>query len=777
MASMDVEKLFILNQDREQALRTLLKTRPSESRDVQALRAEMRGAYSEILGMDPEFCASKDVELLLWKNCYYKRIEDFRKRLRKYAHLASSLERAKAFEAREHLHGICQAFGRFLSEATEFYSSLLRRFEAMQHQYAKGGELSASAVSGGVRGPMGAGNSSDQRRARLLRLVVQSINRCFIFLGDLARYRELHGENSVKDWTTAERYYHQALAVLPTSGNPHNQLAVLATYTDAECVSVYCYCRSLMIESPFQTAHENLTLLFEKNKQKGFAMPTIADGKDGLGGGRDSMGGGGPHHHSSKGKGKGSGGRGNTGALLKSFLRRFVRLHGMVFSGKAEDLEDFPSIFETAIADFRTLLSNSAFGDALLLKMVVICIFSVTHVAEQTESPSAAGAAAGSSSANNSEEAPLLAAAPPRRWRWRDARAAAPAGPGGGVRRGQQEPAVEQPAAAAAAGVPLAGARADEPVALFHNVYLDPTPCSFQQSETARPSHPWEGKEPFFPCGVRRRNAVAGTYVPSTPPRHHAYLGAGARGSRSPDRPTQQLQEAKAEMRAQFWEVVQRLSATLPDPDPMNQADAFPGDPLGRRRPLKEHVELRGNKVPLCHLYKKRYAMDGPAVPAVPDDCAGSVRIRGLKAFATAVSGEPLAPLSAPGDVVQYSDGHGGLLMMAAGGGGAGSTSSHHRENRSEYSESSSGSHSHHLHDSGRPFELALRPSGPSSQHSSHRAPPGMGGGHGGERPGRAFSGSGPIGTGGGYFGSGSSLGAASEGDTWRASKGSGPGG
>lgn len=45
-------------------------------------------------------------------------------------------------------------------------------------------------------------------------------------------------------------------------------------------------------------------------------------------------------------------------------------------------MEDFPSIFETAVADFRTLLSNSAFGDALLLKMVVICIFSVTHVAD-----------------------------------------------------------------------------------------------------------------------------------------------------------------------------------------------------------------------------------------------------------------------------------------------------------------------------------------------------------------------------------------------------------
>lgn len=33
-ASSDVEKIFLENQEREQALRNLLKTRPSESRDV-----------------------------------------------------------------------------------------------------------------------------------------------------------------------------------------------------------------------------------------------------------------------------------------------------------------------------------------------------------------------------------------------------------------------------------------------------------------------------------------------------------------------------------------------------------------------------------------------------------------------------------------------------------------------------------------------------------------------------------------------------------------------
>lgn len=34
MGTRDVEELFLQNQEREQALRTLLKTRPSESRDV-----------------------------------------------------------------------------------------------------------------------------------------------------------------------------------------------------------------------------------------------------------------------------------------------------------------------------------------------------------------------------------------------------------------------------------------------------------------------------------------------------------------------------------------------------------------------------------------------------------------------------------------------------------------------------------------------------------------------------------------------------------------------
>lgn len=139
--------------------------------------------------------------------------------------------------------------------------------------------------------------------------------------------------------------------------------------------------------------------------------------------------------------------------------------------------------------------------------------------------------------------------------------------------------------------------------------------------------------------------------------------------------------------------------------------------------------------------------MDGPAVPAVPDDCAGSVRIRGLKAFAAAVSGEPFTPVPP--------------LHYDAGIGYGGPSS--HRSEYSGWSEPSGGSGSHLGVDSGRSFELSQKQQTRRSQQYV-RAPPGIGGnmiGPGGERMGRSASGSSHINA---YFGSGSSSLGGSEG-------------
>lgn len=187
----------------------------------------------------------------------------------------------------------------------------------------------------------------------------------------------MHSESNRKDWSAAERWYYTAIDIMPASGNPHNQLAVLATYTEAECVAVYRYCRALLCEEPFQTARENLSLLFEKNRQS-MAEPsrngeTLEDEerlRQGLMAGTIT------------GQQAGIA----RAALLKSFLQRFVRLHGMLFSTQEEDGSsdsagvdnaEFLSILDIAQIDLRQLLKMSAFGDGLLLHMVIICIFSV----------------------------------------------------------------------------------------------------------------------------------------------------------------------------------------------------------------------------------------------------------------------------------------------------------------------------------------------------------------------------------------------------------------
>lgn len=45
-----------------------------------------------MLFQDPIYAASKDMEQNLWKTCFYRKIEEFRKRIRKYAAAASSAE-------------------------------------------------------------------------------------------------------------------------------------------------------------------------------------------------------------------------------------------------------------------------------------------------------------------------------------------------------------------------------------------------------------------------------------------------------------------------------------------------------------------------------------------------------------------------------------------------------------------------------------------------------------------------------------------------------------
>ena len=114
-----------------------------------------------------------------------------------------------------------------------------------------------------------------------MHLALLTCHRSLIFLGDLERYSQLilgpspdHPDNAgdkgdVKEqrdhrWSKAERYYRWALTIMSCNGNPHNQLAVVATYKQNNLLAVHRYFRSIAVAQPFSTAMQNLKLLFDK---------------------------------------------------------------------------------------------------------------------------------------------------------------------------------------------------------------------------------------------------------------------------------------------------------------------------------------------------------------------------------------------------------------------------------------------------------------------------------------------------------------------------------
>lgn len=54
--------------------------------------------------------------------------------------------------------------------------------------------------------------------------VLRCVYRCLLYLGDLARYREIYSERDPKDFGEAERYYERAALIVPHAGNAQNQV-------------------------------------------------------------------------------------------------------------------------------------------------------------------------------------------------------------------------------------------------------------------------------------------------------------------------------------------------------------------------------------------------------------------------------------------------------------------------------------------------------------------------------------------------------------------------
>lgn len=360
---------------------------------------QMRENYEAIILEDHNFSEQHNIEYALWQ-LHYRRIEEFR------AHL-SAASASSGSTASQTVRGssnrpnrvlkIRLQFKTFLSEATGFYHDLILKVRAKYGLPI--GHLSDDSENQFVM-------EKDGKKSVEMKKGLISCHRCLIYLGDLARYKGLYGESDSKnrDYAAASSYYLQAASLWPSSGNPHHQLAILATYSGDELVAVYRYFRSLGIDNPFSTARDNLIVAFEKNRQSYFHL----HGDSKTSAIRQS-----PGRTSGRGRGKGEAkiqtkdAKIDTNSTIettssihetyKAFATRFVRLNGILFTRTS--LETFGEVLSLVSSALQELLSSGPqeelnFGPEtvdnglVIVRFVSILLFTVNNLKEETEGQS-----------------------------------------------------------------------------------------------------------------------------------------------------------------------------------------------------------------------------------------------------------------------------------------------------------------------------------------------------------------------------------------------------
>lgn len=102
-------------------------------------------------------------------------------------------------------------------------------------------------------------DSSNKEEAGMKQLVY----RCLICLGDLSRYMYELNKLDVY-YSTACRYYKQALNYKPANGLPHNQIGRLALSNNKHLDAVYHYVRCVFSIEPFEGGEKNLILSLQQ---------------------------------------------------------------------------------------------------------------------------------------------------------------------------------------------------------------------------------------------------------------------------------------------------------------------------------------------------------------------------------------------------------------------------------------------------------------------------------------------------------------------------------
>ncbi|XP_071970707.1 nonsense-mediated mRNA decay factor SMG5 isoform X3 [Engystomops pustulosus] len=205
-----------------------------------SLRNKLRELCVKLMFLHPVEYGRK-AEEVLWRKVYYEVIQLI-KTNKKHIHSRSALE--------------C-AYRTHLIAGVGFYQHLLLY---IQSHYQL--ELQCCIDWTHVSDPLIGCKKPVSASAKEMEWAQLACHRCLVYLGDLARYQnELALVDTEK---LAERFYYQALTVVPQMGMPFNQLGTLSGSRYYHVEATYCYLRCIQSEVSFEGAFGNLKRLYDK---------------------------------------------------------------------------------------------------------------------------------------------------------------------------------------------------------------------------------------------------------------------------------------------------------------------------------------------------------------------------------------------------------------------------------------------------------------------------------------------------------------------------------
>ncbi|KAK7412356.1 hypothetical protein VNO78_03811 [Psophocarpus tetragonolobus] len=250
------EKVLLETGNSEKQLWTLIHSKGLLHSDAQDLYLKVRSSYERIILSNHILSELQDVEYSLWK-LHYKHIDEFRKVIKKSScnveNKRSGMPQNNVVQRENENH--LKLLKIFLTEAIEFYQTLIVK---VRKHY--GVPVEALFYKKGW--------NSTSVEPDVMQKCQYLCHRCLVCVGDLSRYKQQceNPDTQNHNWSVAATHYLEATRIWPDSGNPQNQLAVLATYIGDELLALYHCVRSLAVKEPFPDAWNNLILLFEKNR-------------------------------------------------------------------------------------------------------------------------------------------------------------------------------------------------------------------------------------------------------------------------------------------------------------------------------------------------------------------------------------------------------------------------------------------------------------------------------------------------------------------------------